>query len=94
MSGLHVHQPTAVRISAARAALEFCGHLKSTNSVHLLQPHLANIIEGLVSIAQQFSTEVLALSLESLCMVLAVSIDLWMVDMKLYRIIGLSNKSM
>lgn len=74
VSGLHPQQPTPMRISATRASLEFCGHLKSTDSVHLLQPHLAHIIEGLVSIAQQFPTEVLALSLESLCMVLAVSI--------------------
>ncbi|KAK2163574.1 hypothetical protein LSH36_77g04009 [Paralvinella palmiformis] len=75
VSGLHPNQPASVRISAVRAVFGFCEHLQSNNSTHALQPYLQNMMEGLLAIAQQFSSEVLALCLETLCVVLAVDKD-------------------
>lgn len=75
VSGLHPSQPASVRISAVRAVFGFCEHLQSNNSTHALQPYLQNMMEGLLAIAQQFSSEVLALCLETLCVVLAVDKD-------------------
>ncbi|KAI0216737.1 Importin-9 [Lamellibrachia satsuma] len=72
VSGLHPNQPATVRISAVRAVFGFCDHLKTTNNKQALQPYIADMTDGLLAIAQQFSTEVLALCLETLNMVLVV----------------------
>ncbi|XP_013378770.1 importin-9 isoform X2 [Lingula anatina] len=72
VSGLHPSQPPSVRISAVRAVFGFCDHLKQSNTTQLLAPHLGNMFDGLMSIAQQFSTEVLALCLETINIVLSV----------------------
>lgn len=73
MGGLHPTQHPSVRISAVRAVFGFCDHLKTTGNIQLLAPYLDNILEGLVTVATQFSTEVLGLCLETLSAIVAVS---------------------
>ena len=72
MGGLHPTQPASVRIGAVRAVFGFCDHLKTTGNIQLLAPYLANILEGLVTVATQFSSEVLGLCLETLSVVVTV----------------------
>ena len=73
VSGLQNTQPPSVRISAVRAVFGFSEHLKSTGNPQLLQPYISDMIEGLLVIATQFSSEVLALVLETMCIVISVS---------------------
>ncbi|KAK7102594.1 importin-9-like [Littorina saxatilis] len=72
VGGLHPTQHPSVRISAVRAVFGFCDHLKTTGNIQLLAPYLDNILEGLVTVATQFSTEVLGLCLETLSAIVAV----------------------
>ena len=72
MGGLHPTQPPSVRIGAVRAVFGFCDHLKTTGNIQLLAPYLDNILEGLVTVATQFSSEVLGLCLETLAVVVTV----------------------
>ncbi|XP_072237901.1 importin-9 isoform X2 [Leuresthes tenuis] len=69
VSGLHDSQPPSVRISAVRAIWGYCDQLKLSDSTHVLQPFLPSILEGLVQLAAQFSSEVLTLVMETLCIV-------------------------
>ncbi|KAM4588447.1 importin-9 [Odontesthes bonariensis] len=69
VSGLHDSQPPSVRISAVRAIWGYCDQLKLSESTHVLQPFLPSILEGLVQLAAQFSSEVLTLVMETLCIV-------------------------
>ena len=73
VGGLHPTQPASVRIGAVRAVFGFCDHLKTTGNIQLLAPFLDNILEGLVTVATQFSVEVLGLCLETLAVVVTVS---------------------
>lgn len=72
MTGLHPTQPASVRISAVRAVFGFCEYLKNCGTTQILFNFLPNIMEGLLSITTQFSSNVLALSLETLIVVLAI----------------------
>ncbi|XP_076468794.1 importin-9-like [Babylonia areolata] len=72
VGGLHPTQPACVRIGAVRAVFGFCKHLKETGSIQLMAPYLNSILEGLVAVATQFSTEVLGLCLETLSLVVTV----------------------
>uniref|UniRef100_A0AAR2LE53 Importin N-terminal domain-containing protein n=1 Tax=Pygocentrus nattereri TaxID=42514 RepID=A0AAR2LE53_PYGNA len=72
VSGLHDSQPPSVRISAVRAIWGYCDQLKLSESTHVLQPYLPSILEGLVQLAAQFSSEVLTLVMETLCIVCTV----------------------
>ncbi|XP_066529070.1 importin-9 [Hoplias malabaricus] len=72
VSGLHDSQPPSVRISAVRAIWGYCDQLKLSESTHILQPYLPSILEGLVQLAAQFSSEVLTLVMETLCIVCTV----------------------
>ncbi|TWW61877.1 Importin-9 [Takifugu flavidus] len=72
VSGLYVTQPPSVRISAVRAIWGYCDQLKLSESTHVLQPFLPSILEGLVQLAAQFSSEVLTLVMETLCIVCTV----------------------
>uniref|UniRef100_A0A3P8WSC2 Importin 9 n=1 Tax=Cynoglossus semilaevis TaxID=244447 RepID=A0A3P8WSC2_CYNSE len=72
VSGLHDSQPPSVRISAVRAIWGYCDQLKLSDSTHVLQPFLPSILEGLVQLAAQFSSEVLTLVMETLCIVCTV----------------------
>lgn len=73
VGGLHATQPPAIRISAIRAVYSYCQHLKSANTTQYLIPFLPNILDGLLSIATQFSSDVLSLCLETLSILLTVS---------------------
>lgn len=72
VSGLHETQPPSVRISAVRAIWGYCDQLKISDSTHILQPFLPSILDGLISLATQFSSEVLTLVMETLCIVCTV----------------------
>lgn len=50
----------------------YCDQLKLSESTHILQPFLPSILEGLVQLAAQFSSEVLTLVMETLCIVCTV----------------------
>ncbi|XP_051780368.1 importin-9 [Erpetoichthys calabaricus] len=75
VSGLHENQPPSVRISAVRAIWGYCDQLKISESTHILQPFLPSVLEGLIQLAAQFSSEVLTLVMETLCIVCTVSPD-------------------
>ena len=70
--GMGAHQPASVRISAVRSVFEYCDHLKSTGNTQILSPFLSHIVEGILNLVPQYSTEVLALALETLEVVLKV----------------------
>uniref|UniRef100_A0A4W5P3Y3 Importin 9 n=1 Tax=Hucho hucho TaxID=62062 RepID=A0A4W5P3Y3_9TELE len=72
VSGLHDSQPPSVRISAVRAIWGYCDQLKLSESTHVLQPFLPAVLDGLVQLAAQFSSEVLTLVMETLCVVSTV----------------------
>ncbi|KAJ8370297.1 hypothetical protein SKAU_G00103250 [Synaphobranchus kaupii] len=72
VSGLHDSQPPSVRISAVRAIWGYCDQLKMSESTHVLQPYLPSVLDGLVQLAAQFSSEVLTLVMETLCIVCTV----------------------
>ncbi|XP_037016895.2 importin-9 isoform X4 [Artibeus jamaicensis] len=72
VSGLHETQPPSVRISAVRAIWGYCDQLKASESTHVLQPFLPSVLDGLIHLAAQFSSEVLSLVMETLCIVCTV----------------------
>ncbi|XP_072336823.1 importin-9 isoform X4 [Scyliorhinus torazame] len=72
VSGLHETQPPSVRISAVRAIWGYCDQLKISECIHVLQPFLPSILDGLIHLATQFSSEVLTLVMETLCVVCTV----------------------
>ena len=59
-----------------RAVWGFCEHLKTSQTTSMLTPMLPIVTESLLNLAILFSHEVLSLVLETLALVLAVSI-LW-----------------
>jgi importin-9 len=72
VTGIHASQPPTVRISAVRAVSEYCEHLRQNEMTHMLQPFIGDMVDGLLSVATQYSTDVIALCLETLCVVLEV----------------------
>ena len=72
VAGVNPSQLPCVRISAVRAVSEYCSHLSSTDRTHVLQPFIGGMVDGLLSVMTQFSTDVIALCLETLCVVLEV----------------------
>lgn len=72
MAGINTAQPACVRISAVRAVAGFCEHLRSTEAIQVLQPVIGEMMEGLMAIATQFSSDVLGLCLETIYVVLEV----------------------
>ncbi|XP_018412390.1 PREDICTED: importin-9 [Nanorana parkeri] len=72
VSGLHDNQPPSVRISAVRAIWGYCDQLKISESTHVLQPFLPSVVDGLIHLAAQFTSEVLNLVMETLCIVCSV----------------------
>ncbi|XP_071133365.1 importin-9-like [Mytilus edulis] len=72
IGGLHPTQPAVVRVSAIRSVYSYCIHFKSLKNPQVLTPFLPNIMDGLLSVATQFSSDVLSLCLESIATVLSV----------------------
>ena len=64
--GLEASQPASVRISAVRAVHEYSAHLLATGNAQLLAPYLTKIMDAILMLATQFSSEVLCLVLETL----------------------------
>ena len=58
-----------IKISATRATYSFSSHLSDSGQQSLMQPYLPAILNGLLGIGIQFSSEVLALVLETLCLI-------------------------
>ncbi|XP_041083190.1 importin-9-like [Polyodon spathula] len=72
VSGMHESQSPSVRISAVRAIWGYCDQLKISECTQVLQPFLPSILDGLIQLAAQFSSEVLTLVMETLCIVCTV----------------------
>ncbi|KAG5275289.1 hypothetical protein AALO_G00145750 [Alosa alosa] len=69
VSGLHESQPPQTNLHQTRlsgvtllgsAYQRYCDQLKMSESTHVLQPFLPNVLDGLVQLAAQFSSEVKA----------------------------------
>ncbi|XP_039253592.2 importin-9-like [Styela clava] len=73
--GLKDNQPPSIRISAVRAACNYCDHLEQIGQTEKLSPYCASLLEGLVQLAMQASVETLALVLEAIGIVLKVNDD-------------------
>ena len=54
----------------------FCAHLKVSENTQILAPFLPKIMDGLLTLATQSTDDVLALVLESLRIVMSVSVVL------------------
>lgn len=65
-------QSATLRVSAVRAMWGFCGHLNNHNQSSQLAPFLAPFTDGLISLSTQFSSDVLALAIEALSVVITV----------------------
>lgn len=50
----------------------YCDQLKVSESTQVLQPFLPSVLDGLIHLAAQFSSEVLNLVMEALCIVCTV----------------------
>ncbi|KAK7789846.1 hypothetical protein R5R35_003757 [Gryllus longicercus] len=72
VAGLQPNQSANIRISAVRAVYGFCEHLKMSNNSHMLVGVLPSILDNILSMATQYSCEVLSLVLETLAVVLAI----------------------
>jgi len=72
VAGVSPSQPPCVQVSAVRAVSEYCSHLSSTDRTHVLQPFIGSMVDGLLNVVTLFSTDVIALCLETLCVVLEV----------------------
>uniref|UniRef100_K1PYV4 Importin-9 n=1 Tax=Magallana gigas TaxID=29159 RepID=K1PYV4_MAGGI len=86
-----------IRISAIRALYSYSQHLKSANTTQYLIPFLPHILDRLLSIASQFSSDVLSLCLETLPILLTVCPVQWttiLVLVKIYKLLinELSNQ--
>lgn len=66
MNGLSANQPPCVRISAIRAAFHFCENLPGKSQLDTLNPALGPVLDGALSVAQSYGTEVMALCLDSM----------------------------
>ncbi len=65
-------QSSVIRIAAARATFVFCDHIKSSDKTPLIKPYLGPMFEGLLSIGNQYSSEVLSLVLETICILISI----------------------
>ncbi|XP_065901189.1 importin-9-like isoform X2 [Dysidea avara] len=71
-SGLNQSQSSIVRVCAAMAAYNFCKELTAADNTALLSPYVDHMAQGLVTMATQFTEDVLTYTLESLIMILKV----------------------
>lgn len=62
------HPSPVIKISATRATYSFSCHLRDSGQQAVMQPFLSAMLDGLLGIGIQFSAEVLALVLETLCL--------------------------
>ncbi|XP_054165468.1 importin-9-like [Oppia nitens] len=61
-----------IRISAAKATFVVCDHIKSTNKTSLIKPYLGLMFDGLLAFGTRYSTEVLSLVLETVCILISI----------------------
>lgn len=74
LSALNSQSPV-YKITAIRATYAFAEHLKQTKQETLIKPYLQGITEALLITATQYSNEVLALSLETMTIILSIDDD-------------------
>ncbi|RWS09017.1 Importin-9-like protein [Dinothrombium tinctorium] len=67
-----VDQSPVIKIYGLRSAFNFCVHLKESNQVNLIRSYLPAMLEATISIGNQYSTEVLALSLETVSVLISM----------------------
>ncbi|XP_070557729.1 LOW QUALITY PROTEIN: importin-9-like [Ptychodera flava] len=72
VTGIQKTQPPSVRVCAVRAVYGFCDHFKTEESAQIIVPYLPHIVDGLVSLALEYGSEVLALVMETICMVISI----------------------
>ncbi|XP_076037579.1 importin 9 isoform X2 [Oratosquilla oratoria] len=72
VSALNESPNPIIKVSGVRAVWGFCEYLKGCGNVVALQAYLPPILEGLVTLATQASSEVLSLILETCCIVVSV----------------------
>eukprot|EP00794_Sanderia_malayensis_P006843 gene6843-7611_t len=70
---VHENHCQLVRMFAVKSLFSLCDQLKQSNDVRLIEPHLPAITNGLVSFASQVTDSALALTLESLDIILTVN---------------------
>ncbi|XP_066919668.1 importin-9-like isoform X2 [Clytia hemisphaerica] len=68
-------QNTVLRVFAVKSLYGFCDYLRDSNKTNLLHPFLEQIAAGILSMATQFSESVLALTLETLMIVIKVNLE-------------------
>lgn len=71
LSGL-INMSPIIKISALRATYNICVYLDSTNQVELIKPYLPQILDAAVAIVTQYSTEVLALVLQTIKIIITI----------------------
>ena len=75
VNGLQENQLSCIRISAVKAIYWFCkASVEENNSTlgNIIRSHLPNIFQGIFSLANQASTEILTLVLETLQVLVSV----------------------
>lgn len=75
VAGLQPNQSPNIRISAVRAVYGFCEQLRASNNSHILKGVLPSIMDNIISMATQYSCEILSLVLETFAVVLVIDRD-------------------
>lgn len=75
VTALQETQNTVLRVFAVKSLFCFCDYLKNADKSILLHPHLESIGAGLISMATQFTESVLAISLQTLNIVVNVNAE-------------------
>ena len=65
-------ESAVIRIAAARATFVFCDYMKTSNKTALIKPYLGHMFDGLLAIGTRYSTEVLSLVLETICILISI----------------------
>ncbi|XP_049847541.1 importin-9 isoform X3 [Schistocerca gregaria] len=72
VNGLQANQAHQIRISAVRAVYGFCTHLKNSQNINCLKAVLPAVMDGLLVMVNQYTTEFLCLVLETISTVLSI----------------------
>ncbi|RWS24145.1 Importin-9-like protein, partial [Leptotrombidium deliense] len=67
-----VSDSPVIQIYGLRSAFNFCVHLKDNNQIGLIRPYLPQMLEATIGIGTRYSTEVLALVLETVSVLISV----------------------
>ena len=70
VASIKPNQDTCLRICGVRSVCEYCQQFKDSPAT--LRPFIRELVDGVVAVATQFSSEILNLCLESLAIILEV----------------------